>query len=423
MHIKDFDPYDFSKKEIEGVTVYYKNLPWAPCIHLRFTFSVGAFNDPEGKEGLAHFLEHMIGNGCPSIPDKKAMKEFSRLYMLNSRNASTSYNWTSYEGRCLPEYFLKVFRAMTEYVSNPFLRPEDVEHERKIITQEAWNIYKNDKFLKYVNEFNKNFYGKHDKARVYSPLGWPKTIEIINQEDVKNFHKNYYVKENLSIFLVGNIEEKDLSFISDIIKDISSGVKVKKVEEDIGKPKVLRIEKTGEEIGNPKKQLDFSVGRAVTDITEEEIYTGNQMCSLLYDILFERLRVEHSLCYSVAVSFRNYKGFSEGGISVGTSEEKLSIVEKEIWNVINEIIDGKWGSRFEVIHQLQLDQIRSNERLSHDIIFKASKDIINRNKIETLKDVIRNTEKISYDNIKKFTKKIFDKEFVFTEVIAPSKNS
>jgi hypothetical protein len=27
MHIKNFDPYDFTKKEINGVPVYYKNLP------------------------------------------------------------------------------------------------------------------------------------------------------------------------------------------------------------------------------------------------------------------------------------------------------------------------------------------------------------------------------------------------------------
>jgi predicted Zn-dependent peptidase len=56
MNTKIFDPYDFSKKEINGVQIYYKNLPWAPCIHVRVVFNTSAFDDPVGKEGLSHFL-------------------------------------------------------------------------------------------------------------------------------------------------------------------------------------------------------------------------------------------------------------------------------------------------------------------------------------------------------------------------------
>ena len=47
-----FDPYDFKKKEIEGVPIFYKNLPWAPCINIYIVFNTGSFNDPVGKEGI-----------------------------------------------------------------------------------------------------------------------------------------------------------------------------------------------------------------------------------------------------------------------------------------------------------------------------------------------------------------------------------
>ncbi|MBA3733531.1 insulinase family protein [Patescibacteria group bacterium] len=421
MHIKDFDPYDFSKKEIDGVTVYYKNLPWSPCIHIRFNFSVGAFNDPKDKEGVAHFLEHMIGNGSPLLPDKKAIKEFSRLYMLNSRNAMTSYNWTAYVGKCLPEHFEKVFSTMRSYVFEPFLRDIDIEHERKVITQEAWGRYKNDKFLNYVKECSQNIYHGHERSRIYSPLGWPVTVAAITQKDVTDFHNVNYIKENLSIFIVGAVEDQHLLLLEDLIKDIPSGSKTKIDEGKIGKPTKNRFEKTGEEIGDPKEQLEYNISRSINRLSEDEVYAGHQAAGLLYDILFEKLRIEHSLCYGVDVGWRNYKDFSEMSIGVETSEDKLSLVEKEIWGVINEIIDNKWEERFNTLHKLKIDQIRSNERSTYDIIYNAAIDLINTEKIETLEKIIIMTEKVTYKDVCEFIKKIFDPEYVFTEVILPSK--
>lgn len=421
MHIKNFDPYDFSKKEIEGVPVYYKNLPWAPCIHIRFVFSVGAFNDPNDKEGLAHFLEHMIGNGSPLLPDKKAVKNFSKTYMLNSRNAFTSHIWTAYVGKCLPENFKKVFQTMQDYVFNPFLRKEDVEHERKVITQEAWGRYKNDKFLKYVKEVSSNIYHGHERARISSPLGWPDTVAKISQEDVSDFHKTNYVKENLSIFLVGAVDEKDLDSIAEFLKNIPNGKKAEKSTGKISKPLNPRFEKTGDEIGDPKEQLEFSIYRSMDDITEEEWGIANQGRMLLYDILFERLRIEHSLCYGVSINWTRYKDYMEAVVSVETSLDKLDLVEKEIRNVIQEIIEGKWKDRFSVIHKMSLDQIRSSERSSDFIIQTSSSDLLATNQIRTLEEILRNEEMVTYEDVAKLTKRVFDPEYIFTEVILPSK--
>lgn len=421
MHIKNFDPYDFSKKEINGVNIYYKNLPWAPCIHIRYVFSVGAFNDPNGKEGVAHFLEHMIGNGSPMLQDKKAVKEFNRLYMLNSKNAFTSHNWTAYVGKCLPEHFQRVIATMKDYVFNPFLRSEDAEHERKVITQEAWGRYKNNKFLEYTREYSKNLYHGHERARISSPLGWPESIAFITQNDLNEFHKKNYVKENLSIFLVGAIEEKDLAVFNSLTKNIPNGEKAEEIKGQIRKPKIARFEKTGEEIGDPREQLEFSIMRGVDEIKQKDLSIANQTRMLLYDILFERLRIEHSLCYGVSVWIDRYEDYGEAGVSVKTSEDKLPLVEKEIWNIINEISDGKWETRFKIIHTLSTDQIRSNERSSDYVIGSVSNDLIANGKITSLNEILSKEEAVTYDEVQKFIKKIFDPEYVFTEVILPSK--
>ena len=421
MHVKDFDPYDFSKKDIDGVSVYYKNLPWAPCIHIMVSFKVGAFNDPIGKEGLAHFLEHMIGNGCPTLPDKKAMKEFSRLYMLNTRNAFTGYHRTAYHGKCLPENFIKVMMTMRDYVFNPFLRPEDAEHERKVITQEAWGRYKNEKYLKYIKETSDNVYHGHERSRISYPLGWPETVAIISQQDIKDFHKRNYVRENMSIFLVGAINESDLATLSDFMKGVPSGKKVEINSGKVSKPKVSRFEKNSADIGNPQEQVSYSISRTMDRVDDKENGVIIQTRMLMYDILFERLRIENSLCYGVSLHFGRYADYTDIEISVDTGEDKIKIVEKEMWSVINEIIEGKWKERFSIIHKLSLDQLRSNELSSDAVINDSASIFVIDNRIVTLKELLTDVENVKYEDVKNMVKRVFNPEYVFTEVILPSK--
>ncbi|MCX6701700.1 MAG: insulinase family protein, partial [Candidatus Zambryskibacteria bacterium] len=220
MHIKNFDPYDFSKKEIDGVIVYYKNLPWAPCINVYIAFNTGAFSDPVDKEGLSHFLEHMIFNGSPKIKDKKAKNKWSKKYALNSWNAWTSFDQTVYYLKCLPENYKSVLIGMKDMIFHPYLRTKDVEHERGVITQEAWRRFKNEKYLSYTKEISNNLYHGHNYSRVSTPLGWPETIAKISQKDIKQWYDEKYAIGNFYIVLTGAVEDKSIELLKIFMKDI-----------------------------------------------------------------------------------------------------------------------------------------------------------------------------------------------------------
>lgn len=104
----NFDPYLFEQKNIDGVNILYKKIDTAPCIHIRLVFDFGAFNDDIGKEGVAHFLEHMLLKGCDLYPTKKDIREFSKKYMLNTLNASTGFFSMWLNGKTLPEIMKKL---------------------------------------------------------------------------------------------------------------------------------------------------------------------------------------------------------------------------------------------------------------------------------------------------------------------------
>ncbi len=422
MNTKNFDPYDFSEREIDGVKIYYKNLPTAPCIHIRVVFNTGAFDDPIGKEGLSHFLEHMIFNGSPTLPNKKAIKEWSKIHTLNTWNAWTNFDNTCYWLKCLPEEYDKVLPGMKDMIFNSYSRDEDVEHERKVITQEAWNGFLNEKYLNYCRDFNDNLYHGHSHARIFTPLGWPDTIEKISADDIKSWHKKNYGIGNFYIVLAGAVEEKHVEGLKNFLKDLPKVSETVKKVGELGRPKNKRFVKTADEIGEVKEQVEISVMR----VAEKMLYSKNEIISLsgrlLYDLLFERLRMENSLCYGVMVSFWPEKSFSQMSMNVKTDEKNIEIVEKEFEKAINEILNKKHVSRFDLIKKMYIEQLKSAEFISGDIANTSVREVSKFDgHIITQKEQLKDAEEVLYDDVVKFIKFAFDPEYIYTEIILPSK--
>jgi len=340
--------------------------------------------------------------------------------MLNSRNAFTSHYRTAYASKCLPEHLSTVLEKMSEYVFQPFIRTEDVEHERRVITQEAWRVYKNNKFLNYAKEYHGILYHGHERARIGAPIGWPDSIARISQDDIRDFHKTHYVKDNLTIFLVGAVNPGDLDILEKILEKIPAGAKCDIELGKIGKPLSPRLEKSSDEIGTPREQVAFSLTRLLPNTGEFSEEAMNQTHSLLQDILFERLRIEHSLCYAVKVGWKKYKDFSDFDVTIETSQDKLNLVEEEVWKVAGEILEGIWQDRFAILHKNAIDLIKSKERMSDFIIEVSASELERSGKIITLEEMLNNAGKVTYEDVKKLTRKLFDKDNVFTEVITPS---
>lgn len=422
MHIKNFDPYDFTKKEISGVPVYYKNLPWAPCIHIRVVFDIGAFDDPVGKEGLSHFFEHMIFDGSPLLPDKKAIREWQKIYTLNTWNAWTNFDNTNYWLKCLPEKYEDALAGMKDMIFHSLFRPEDVEHERKVIIQEAWNRFQNEKFLSYSKEMADNLFHGNSHSRFSSPLGWPETIAKISREDIASWHKKNYGIGNFFIVLVGAVEDKHVEYLKEFLKDLPTATRTIKDFGLTNKPKQQRFVKTADEIGEVKEQVEISFVRIAEKIPHQKSEISSIFAMLTSDILHERLREEKSLCYGVRVQSWMEKRYSQIFMNVKTEEKNIDIVEKEFKKVLDEIVDGKLKTKFDMVKKVYFERVESNENLSGDIADTTLREISKFDgHIITQAEQLAKIEKVKYEDVAEFAKWAFDPEYTYTEIILPSK--
>ncbi len=416
-----FDPYDFSQTEISDVPVFYKNLPWAPCVHVYISFNTGAFSDPVGKEGLSHFLEHMIFDGSPSFADRKEVNEWRKNETLDTWNAYTGHYNTAYHLKCLPEKLKPVLLKMTEQIFAPLLRNEDTEHERKVITQEAWGYFQNEKLLTYIREFTGKVFPGHSLSRVSSALGWPETIAVISTEDIRTWHKAHYHTGNMRIIVVGNINDSSLQSLSEVLETIPRGIRTTRTHEKTPLPEINEIIKTADEIGLVKEQVEINISLH-KDIPLNSRDHEHVFRRVLQDILHEKLRDEQPLCYGVHVSSRRGAHYVNFSIDIKTSEEHQTLVLQTINEHIKLLIHSDiYKNRFEQMRTISLEQLRASEHDSEDIAHSATSEVVRTDDIKKLIENLNDREKMTFEDMQNIGMYLTDPAYTVTEIILPSK--
>ncbi|MFW5825393.1 MAG: insulinase family protein, partial [Marinobacter sp.] len=105
--------------------------------------SVGSGNDPVGREGLSHFLEHMLFLGTEKYPDPGEYQQFIRSHG-GSHNAFTAFQDTNYFFDIQPDYLEPALDRFSQQFAAPLFTPELVDRERNAVHSEYSASLKDD---------------------------------------------------------------------------------------------------------------------------------------------------------------------------------------------------------------------------------------------------------------------------------------
>jgi zinc protease len=106
----------------------------APVVTHMLVYRVGAADEPPGRSGLAHFLEHLMFKGTDTL----APGEFSRVISrLGGRdNAVTNQDATIYYQRVPKDRLRRVMELEADRMVNLRVTEEDVRAELGVIVEE-----------------------------------------------------------------------------------------------------------------------------------------------------------------------------------------------------------------------------------------------------------------------------------------------
>jgi len=189
----------------KGIKTVQLHVASDPTISFRIWFQVGSQNDPEGKEGLAVLTAAIMTEG--GTEENSYNQILEKLYpMAADYTASIDKEMTVISGRVHQDNVDEYIKLLTEAILYPAFTPEDFDR----IQSNMINYL--EKTLRYSNDeaFGKEvLYGMVFEGTPYAhfEVGLIESVRSITLEDVKQFYKTYYTRDNVIIGIGGGYEK------------------------------------------------------------------------------------------------------------------------------------------------------------------------------------------------------------------------
>jgi zinc protease len=167
---------------------------------------VGAADEPPGKSGIAHFLEHLLFKGTEKI----ASGQFSKIVARNGGrdNAFTSYDYTGYYQNVAKDKLDLVMGLEADRMVNLKLTEQDVITERAVILEERRSRTDNNPAAQMREAMNAAQYMAHPYG--IPVIGWKHEMEKLDLDDAVAFYRRYYAPNNAVLIVAGDVEAKDV---------------------------------------------------------------------------------------------------------------------------------------------------------------------------------------------------------------------
>lgn len=196
---KIFDPESFVLGNGMQVVVIPNHR--VPVVSHMVWYKVGAADEPAGKSGIAHFLEHLMFKGTTT----RAAGEFSRIVnrVGGSENAFTSFDYTGYYQNVAKDQLGIMMALEADRMANLSISEADVASEREVILEERRSRTDNDP---------RSLFGEQVTAATYLAypyripvIGWENEMHGLSREDALLFYKTWYVPNNAVLVVAGDV--------------------------------------------------------------------------------------------------------------------------------------------------------------------------------------------------------------------------
>jgi zinc protease len=339
--------------------------PNAPLAVFQIWYNAGSINEPIGKTGLSHLLEHMMFKGTP----KYGSKTFSRIIKRAGGidNAGTSKDFVYYYQKLAPDRLYLSIELEADRMRNLIMDTKETLAERDVVMEERRMRYEdNPQSLVYEDVVSTAF--KNHPYR-WPVIGWMQDLETITRDDLWKYYRTHYVPNNAFIVVAGDID------VHNIMKKIKKEFGGIPIGPEIESLNIQEPEQRGERRVFVKKEaeLPYVLGvYKVPTVLHEDSYALDILSSVLSDgksaRIYRSLIDEQQLALSAGSGYSNFQRYPHLFYLYGTAlpGKKIEEVESALYNEIEKL---KNSSPTEKEVQKAKNQIEADFIMNQDSIF------------------------------------------------------
>ena len=386
-----------------GLTIIGEEIPYVKSISLGVWINAGSRIEDEEISGVSHFIEHMLFKGTRNRTSKQIASEIDNLG--GQINAFTSKECTCYYVKLLDSHIDIGIDVLSDMILNSKFNEDDLDKERSVIIEELKMYEDSPEDLAY-DLLTENIY-KNDPLGM-NIIGTEESLNRLNREKLLDYFNKYYVPNNSVIDISGNFN------FDEIINKIEEKFKVWKkrdVNVDIKKAEFKSCFLTK---NKDIEQVNLAMSlEAVPLENDKEVYAlaviNTVFGGSISSRLFQKIREEKGLVYSIYSSQSLYRKCGELGIFASMSNEHLkevyeSIIEeikimKKYYLTDQEIKESK--------EQLKGSYILGLESTSSRMM-SIGRALLLNNKVESTDDILKSIDNVDRETVKIVIDKIFN---------------
>jgi predicted Zn-dependent peptidase len=267
--------------------------------------------------GVSHLLEHMVFKGTERRSAKQIALELEALG--GSLDAYTSREHTVFQARVLDEHLTQAADVIADIVFRPLLRSSDLSLERKVVLEEIAMVEDTPDDLVFELH-NEVLWGSHPYG--HSILGTRDTVRHLGVRALKELHRRAYHPPQLVVAAAGNVEHAALL---DVLEETGwTGVPSGDASR-LAAPDASAVSPTIRHVDRDGTQTHLVLGTASVRYADPRRYALVMLSMLLgggmSSRLFQRVREELGLAYSVYTFQQFYADTGMHGVYVATSPD------------------------------------------------------------------------------------------------------
>lgn len=182
-----------------------------PAVSHMVWYKVGALDEPPGKSGIAHFLEHLMFKGTEKFGPGELTKRVASYG--GDDNAFTGEDYTAYYQDVPVDKLPLVMELEADRMRGLLLDRNDVMTERDVILEERRSRTDNVPASLLVEKMRHSLFPDHHYG--IPVIGWKEEMEELTREDALKMYETYYSPNNAILVVAGDITVRQLKKLAE----------------------------------------------------------------------------------------------------------------------------------------------------------------------------------------------------------------
>ncbi|MEG0642250.1 MAG: pitrilysin family protein [Clostridium sp.] len=374
----------------------------------------GSRNEELEVNGISHFIEHMFFKGTEKRSAKEIVGDIENVG--GQINAYTSKEATCYYVKALNTHLDLSLDVLSDMLLYSRFDPEEIEKEKGVVIEEI-NMSEDTPEDVLDDIHSKAIFG--DNALSRAILGSIDNVKSFNRDKIMNFIYNKYTPYNSVLSICGKFDKKELNYL--IEKYFGDWKSSKIYIPEYKTPILLNNSKYSEK---KIEQLHIDLGLRGLPYAHEKGYAlvllNNIFGGGASSILFQKVREELGLCYTIYSYPQPYQGVGVFNIYTGLSKQyadkALSVIDRELKLFAN-------GKISEELLNINKEKIKASYILGLEStssrMFSNAKCMLLQNRIKTQEDVINKINNINNSDIEYVLEECFKPGIISTAFVGP----